>query len=69
VVNLSLELAGATTLQRLATELDARAHLSRGPRRTQFREDMAGPGLRTALQNRDDAFGREPVTVNWARQE
>ena len=69
VVNLSLELAGAGTLQRLATELDARAHLSRGPRRTQFRADMAGPGLRTALQNRDDAFGREPVAVNWARSE
>jgi enoyl-CoA hydratase len=69
VVNLSLELAGAATLQRLATELDARAHLSRGPRRTQFRADMAGAGLRTALQNRDDAFGREPVAVNWARSE
>jgi enoyl-CoA hydratase len=68
VVNLSLELAGATTLQRLATELDARAHLSRGPRRTQFREDMAGPGLRTALQNRDEAFGRDLITVNWATQ-
>jgi enoyl-CoA hydratase len=69
VVNLSLELAGAGTLQRLATELDARAHLSRGPRRTQFRADMAGPGLRAALQNRDDAFGHEPVAVNWARSE
>jgi enoyl-CoA hydratase len=69
VVNLSLELAGATTLQRLATELDARAHLSCGPRRTQFREDMAGAGLRTALQNRDDAFGRDPITVNWGRSE
>jgi enoyl-CoA hydratase len=66
VVNLSMELAGATTLQRLATELDARAHLSRGPRRTQFREDMAGPGLRTALQNRDARFGESTVTVNWA---
>jgi enoyl-CoA hydratase len=69
VVNLSLELAGATTLQRLATELDARAHLSRGPRRTQFRADMAGPGLRTALENRDAAFGRTPVAVNWAISE
>ncbi|MEJ0045302.1 MAG: crotonase/enoyl-CoA hydratase family protein [Rhodospirillales bacterium] len=66
VVNLAMELAGATTLQRLATELDARAHLSRGPRRTRFREDMAGPGLRTALKNRDDAFGESTVTVNWA---
>jgi len=57
VVNLSLELQGARTMQRLACELDARAHLSRGPRRTQFRSDMAEHGLKTALRNRDEAFG------------
>jgi len=57
VVNLSLELAGARTMQRLAAELDARAHLSRGPRRSQFRADMAEQGLKTALKNRDEPFG------------
>jgi enoyl-CoA hydratase len=57
VVNLSLELAGARTMQRLSAEMDARAHLSRGPRRTQFRQDMAGEGLKTALKNRDEPFG------------
>jgi len=57
VVNLALELQGARTMQRLACELDARAHLSRGPRRTQFRSDMAEHGLKTALKNRDEAFG------------
>jgi len=57
VVNLALELQGARTMQRLACELDARAHLSRGPRRTQFRSDMAEHGLKTALRNRDEAFG------------
>lgn len=57
VVNLALQLQGAMTMQRLAAELDARAHLSRGPRRTQFREDMATHGLKTALKNRDEPFG------------
>ncbi len=66
VINLGLELAGAQTLQRLATELDARAHLSRGPRRTRFREDMAQNGLREALKNRDRDFGDSVVKLNWA---
>ncbi|MDE8344623.1 MAG: crotonase/enoyl-CoA hydratase family protein [Acidocella sp.] len=66
VINLGLELAGAQTLQRLATELDARAHLSRGPRRVRFREDMAQSGLREALKNRDSDFGNSVVTLNWA---
>jgi enoyl-CoA hydratase len=57
VVNLSLELQGARTMQRLAAEMDARAHLSRGPRRSQFRADMADGGLKTALKNRDEPFG------------
>lgn len=57
VVNLALELAGARTMQRLSAELDARAHLSRGPRRGAFRADMAGQGLKTALKNRDEPFG------------
>jgi enoyl-CoA hydratase len=57
VVNLSLELSGARTMQRLAAEMDARAHLSRGPRRSQFRADMAEQGLKTALKNRDEPFG------------
>ncbi|MEI2559286.1 hypothetical protein, partial [Acinetobacter pittii] len=39
IVNAALELQGARTLQRFATEMDARAHLSKGPRRTQFRAD------------------------------
>src|ERR1700720_861248 len=32
IVNVALELAGARTLQRMAAEMDARAHLSQGPR-------------------------------------
>jgi enoyl-CoA hydratase len=64
VVNLSLELAGAKTLQRMASELDARAHLSQGERRSQFKADMAQHGLKTALQNRDAPFGDGLVHLN-----
>ncbi len=63
VVNLSLELQGARTMQRLACEMDARAHLSRGPRRMRFRSDMAEHGLKTALKNRDEAFGDGQVKL------
>lgn len=57
IVNLALETMGAKTIQRLAAENDARAHLSKGPRRTQFKSDMAEHGLKTALTNRDAPFG------------
>jgi enoyl-CoA hydratase len=57
IVNLALEGMGARTIQRLAAENDARAHLSKGPRRTQFKADMVEHGLKTALTNRDAPFG------------
>jgi enoyl-CoA hydratase len=57
VVNMAMELAGAKTLQRFAAEMDARAHLSAGPRRTRFRADMKELGLRDAVRNRDEPFG------------
>lgn len=57
VVNLAIELQGGRTLQRLASELDARAHLSQGPARTRFKTDMTQNGLRAALRNRDEPFG------------
>ena len=57
IVNLALEAMGAKTIQRLAAENDARAHLSKGPRRTGFKADMAEHGLKTALSNRDAPFG------------
>ncbi len=64
VVNLALELAGARTIQRLAAETDARAHLSQGPRRTQFKADMASKGLKEALKNRDAPFGDGVVKMH-----
>ncbi|TAL03195.1 MAG: crotonase/enoyl-CoA hydratase family protein [Rhodospirillaceae bacterium] len=63
IVNLALEQMGAKTLQRLAAENDARAHLSKGPRRTQFKSDMAELGLKIAIQNRDAPFGEGRVVV------
>jgi enoyl-CoA hydratase len=63
IVNLALELQGAGTLQRLAAENDARAHISQGPRRTQFRADMASGGVKQAVANRDAPFGDGMVRV------
>jgi enoyl-CoA hydratase len=67
IVNLGLEMQGARTLQRMAAEMDARAHLSRGPRRSQFRADMAAEGLKTALKNRDEPFGEGRVKLGSER--
>lgn len=63
IVNLALEQMGAKTIQRLAAENDARAHLSKGPRRSQFKADMAEHGLKTALTNRDAPFADGIVSL------
>ena len=55
IVNLGLELMGAKTLQRLASENDARGHLSAG--RMQFRRSIEELGLKEAVRRRDEAFG------------
>jgi enoyl-CoA hydratase len=65
VVNMALEIQGARTLQRCAVEMDARGHLSKGPRRTQFKQDMATVGLKQALKNRDEPFGDGMVKAHW----
>jgi len=57
VINLGMELMHTRTLQRLTAELDARAHLAAGPRRTQFKQDMGTVGLKQALKNRDEPYG------------
>ncbi|MEO5597799.1 MAG: crotonase/enoyl-CoA hydratase family protein [Novosphingobium sp.] len=63
IVNLALEQMGASTIQRLAAEIDARAHLATGPRRMQFKSDMKEHGLKEALTNRDAPFGDGYVRV------
>ena len=63
VVNFQMELAGAKTSMRYASEADARAHLSTGPRRSQFRKDMAEKTLKDALTNRDAPFGKGRIEL------
>jgi len=63
VVNLGLELMGAKTLQRLASEIDARGHLSEG--RLQFRQSVEDLGVKGAVRKRDAAFGDGMVEYSW----
>jgi enoyl-CoA hydratase len=62
IVNMGLELMGAKTLQRLASENDARGHLSAG--RMQFRRSVEEHGLKEAVRRRDEAFGDGFVTYS-----
>jgi enoyl-CoA hydratase len=55
IVNLGLELMGARTLQRIACENDARAHLA--PSARSFPARVRELGLREALRQRDAKFG------------
>ena len=55
IVNLQLELMGARTIQRMAAENDARAHLA--PSVREFGRIAGEQGLRAALQWRDGKFG------------
>jgi len=55
IVNLQLELMGARTIQRMAAENDARAHLA--PSVREFGRIAGEQGLRAALHWRDGKFG------------
>lgn len=63
IVNLALEIGGATVLQRLAAEMDARAHLTRAKR--DFDADVKALGLKGAFQKRDEPFGTGVVRPSW----
>jgi enoyl-CoA hydratase len=67
IVNLVLEQMGMMTVQRLAIEMDARAHLGTGPRRTQFKADMREGGLKQALTNRDAPFADSIIKLHVDR--
>ncbi len=62
IVNLGMELMGARTLQRLAAENDARAHLA--PSTAVFRDNVREKGLKVALMERDALFGDGRARVN-----
>jgi enoyl-CoA hydratase len=62
LVNAGLELMGARTMQRFATEIDARAHLAPGTR--EYYDDVKSMGLTRALKHRDAPFGDGRARVN-----
>jgi enoyl-CoA hydratase len=55
IVNLGLELMGASTLQQMAAEMDARAHMSQATK--EFDAAIEQHGLREAFRERDRLFG------------
>jgi enoyl-CoA hydratase len=63
IVNAAMELAGARTLQKLATEADARAHLSQGPGRVTWKANVKQHGVRQAIKMRDATYGSAPVRI------
>jgi enoyl-CoA hydratase len=62
IINVGLELMGARTLQRLASENDARGHLAASAR--EFTATAAEKGLKAALGARDAKFGDGRARVN-----
>jgi enoyl-CoA hydratase len=55
IVNIGMEMLGASTLQRLAAEMDTRAHLSASTE--EFFDDIHRDGLKAAIKKRDGVFG------------
>jgi enoyl-CoA hydratase len=64
-VNLAMDLAGARTFQKLAIEQDARAHLSQGPGRQTWKENVKAHGVRKAIKMRDADYGPDPVKLRF----
>lgn len=64
-VNLAMDLAGARTFQKLAIEQDARAHLSQGPGRQTWRDNVKEHGVRKAIKLRDAEYGPDPVRLRF----
>jgi enoyl-CoA hydratase len=62
IVNLGLELMGARTLQRLASENDGRAHLTRAFET--FFSNTKELGLKEALKRRDAPFGDGEIRLD-----
>jgi enoyl-CoA hydratase len=66
IVNLGLELMGARTLQRLAAEMDARAHQS--PSVAEFNRISGDQGLKSALEWRDSKFGDGRASTEYQQR-
>jgi enoyl-CoA hydratase len=65
-INLGMELMGARTMQRLATEIDARAHLA--PAAKEFGRISRDQGLKSALEWRDMKFGDGRGTTAYQKR-
>lgn len=63
IVNIALEVAGATTVARLAAELDARAHTTQAKKH--FDQQVGELGLKAAIKARDEPFGDGVVRPSW----
>ena len=61
ITNLSMELMGAQTLQRLAGENDARAHRAKAVR--DYGKSIRERGLKETLRRRDEPFGKGMARV------
>jgi len=61
ITNLGLEMMGARVLQRVASETDARGHLSAS--RKVFQNTFRQSGLKEALRLRDEPFGTRMVEL------
>ena len=62
IINMAMELMGARTLQRMASENDVRGHNTRAA--DGFRRSVQEKGLRETLRARDGKFGDGRVRVN-----
>ena len=62
IINTALELMGARTLQRMASENDVRGHNARAA--AGFRKSVQEIGLKDTLRARDAKFGDGRVRVN-----
>ena len=66
IVNMAMELMGARTIQRMAAEMDARAHLA--PPVREFGRIAVTDGLKAALEWRDSKFGDSRDSEDYRRR-
>jgi enoyl-CoA hydratase len=66
ICNVALELMGARTVQRMAAETDARAHLA--PAVREFGRIAMTQGLKAALEWRDTKFGDGRASEQYRRR-
>ena len=66
LINLGLEMMGARTMQRVACEIDSRAH--QAPAAIEFNRISREQGLKSALEWRDTKFGDGRGTAAYQRR-